>query len=130
MGGRNAPVRRRGSQKRLGARRKNVKGKFKDKDERSLRNNKAEEVRKQAHQNHIETIYFIGSPYISRISEQSHAENTGLFLTALVAPRNTERRKSKVDTGLSPGHFTRNCKEGRKGVHKTKADSREVCDKD
>lgn len=65
-----------------------VKGKFKDKDKRSLRslrNNKAEEVKKQAHPNHTETIYFIGSPYISRISEQSHTENT-----APAAPKDTE----------------------------------------
>lgn len=62
-----------------------VKGKFKDKDKRSLRNNKAEEVKKQAHPNHTETIYFIGSPYISRISEQSHTENM-----ALAAPKDTE----------------------------------------
>ena len=75
------------------------RGSLKAKDRRSLWNNEGEEVKKQTHQNHIETIYFIVSPTFPELvsREAPHWERELWALACTPALREGE---SQVDTGL------------------------------
>lgn len=71
------------------------RGSLKAKDTRSLSNNEGEEVKKQAHQNHTETISFIGSSTFPELAS-SRSPTLGTRAVGSCTPALREGKKVKL----------------------------------